>query len=195
MKIGARVVLFNVRMKERRKELGMTQQQLADLSGVNPSTISKIEILQPLKPTNTTRKHLHDVAYALDVEFDYLFPVEYIKAMTDGWLPGIRNLVFVKDISLDKLPPTVEDFRLPSPEDIAEDNMMKADVKWGLKELPECERMVIEYRYGIGYNRSHTLEETGRKINVTRERVRQIEQTGLSMLRNPKVISLLRDYR
>ena len=51
------------------------------------------------------------------------------------------------------------------------------------KSLTERERYVVEKRYGIGYDRVYTLEEIGKELNVTRERIRQIEAKALRKLR------------
>ena len=51
-----------------------------------------------------------------------------------------------------------------------------------LAALPEREREVIEMRYGIADGRSRTLQEVALKFNITRERVRQIENRTLKKL-------------
>lgn len=48
-----------------------------------------------------------------------------------------------------------------------------------LSELPPRTAIILKLRYGIGYERAHTLDEIGKKLGVTRERVRQIETNGL----------------
>jgi len=49
-------------------------------------------------------------------------------------------------------------------------------------QLPYRERLILELRYGLSGNRTHTLEEVGRRFGVTRERVRQIETRTLRRL-------------
>ena len=195
MKIGAHVVLFNARMRERRKEMGITQIDLAEISGVNVGFVSRVEILQPLSPTHTTRGHLNAIANTLDCDFDYLFPKDYIDAMAKNMLPGYRNVIFVKDISLNELPPSTEQFLLPPVEDAAIENIMKEDVV----ELLDCidnprERKVLEMRYGLDGNERMRLEDVARKFGVSRERIRQIEYTALSKLRHPSQSEKVRDY-
>ena len=53
-----------------------------------------------------------------------------------------------------------------------------------LASLPTREREVIELRYGIVGGRARTLEEVGRAFNITRERVRQIENRTLKKLQS-----------
>jgi RNA polymerase primary sigma factor len=52
--------------------------------------------------------------------------------------------------------------------------------------LSSREERVLRMRFGIGTMREYTLEEIGNRFNVTRERVRQIENKALSRLKNPQ---------
>ncbi len=69
--------------------------------------------------------------------------------------------------------------------------MVGGDVRKALLVLAFRERQVLELRFGLEDGRSRTLEEVGRKINVTRERVRQIETKALGKLRNVKSLRVL----
>jgi RNA polymerase primary sigma factor len=62
-----------------------------------------------------------------------------------------------------------------------------------LAELPERERVVLESRYGLGDQQPETLQEVGRKLGVTRERVRQIERQALDRLARARESEALRD--
>ncbi|HQM66147.1 MAG TPA: sigma factor-like helix-turn-helix DNA-binding protein, partial [Anaerolineaceae bacterium] len=53
---------------------------------------------------------------------------------------------------------------------------------------------ILQLRYGLQDGQAYTLEEVGRKMGVTRERVRQIEAQALQRLRHPSVRRKLRDY-
>jgi len=61
--------------------------------------------------------------------------------------------------------------------------------------FPERSQEVVEFRYGIGSNRSFTLEEIGQKYQITRERVRQIIGEALKKIRNHKEAGRLKDVR
>jgi RNA polymerase sigma factor (sigma-70 family) len=61
-----------------------------------------------------------------------------------------------------------------------------------LKTLTPKEEKVIRMRFGIGVDRDHTLEEVGRQLALTRERVRQIEAKALRKLKHPNRMRALK---
>jgi RNA polymerase primary sigma factor len=77
----------------------------------------------------------------------------------------------------------IEDENQPLPEDAAERNVRKDALRRLLGTLPARERQVLELRYGLDDERSRTLDEVGRLLGVSRERIRQIENNGLKKLR------------
>jgi RNA polymerase primary sigma factor len=76
----------------------------------------------------------------------------------------------------------IEDVSAESPFEIASEALRRENITRVLACLPRREREVIEMRYGIVGGRSRTLEEVGRAFNITRERVRQIENRTLKKL-------------
>jgi RNA polymerase primary sigma factor len=87
----------------------------------------------------------------------------------------------------------VEDISAESPFEIASETLRRESVGRVLAVLPRREREVIEMRYGITGGRSRTLEEVGRAFNITRERVRQIENRTLKKLQTLPEAQLLRE--
>jgi RNA polymerase primary sigma factor len=69
-----------------------------------------------------------------------------------------------------------------SPFEQAADCLRRENLRRALAALPEREREVIEMRFGLSGERPFTLEEVGRAFNVTRERIRQIENHTLKKL-------------
>jgi RNA polymerase primary sigma factor len=78
----------------------------------------------------------------------------------------------------------IEDASAQSPFEIASEALRRESVARVLASLPRREREVIEMRYGILGGRARTLEEVGRAFNITRERVRQIENRTLKKLQS-----------
>ncbi|HEY7892595.1 MAG TPA: sigma-70 family RNA polymerase sigma factor [Solirubrobacteraceae bacterium] len=76
----------------------------------------------------------------------------------------------------------IEDSTAESPFEVASEAVRKENIYRVLASLPTREREVIELRYGLTGERSRTLEEVGRAFNITRERVRQIENRTLKKL-------------
>jgi RNA polymerase primary sigma factor len=87
----------------------------------------------------------------------------------------------------------VEDVSAESPFEIASEALRRENVVRVLACLPRREREVIEMRYGIVGGRARTLEEVGRAFNITRERVRQIENRTLKKLQTLPEAQQLRE--
>ena len=85
----------------------------------------------------------------------------------------------------------VEDKNSITPENRSEKNMLRESILSTMEGLNEREQMIIKLRFGIDDGRSRTLEEVGKVYNVTRERIRQIEEKALQKLRkNKKLVTL-----
>ncbi|MFZ5909969.1 MAG: sigma-70 family RNA polymerase sigma factor [Chloroflexota bacterium] len=88
----------------------------------------------------------------------------------------------------------IEDDEAPPPDDTATYNLLREHLGEVLNGLPPREVRILQLRYGLLDGQAYTLEEVGRKMGVTRERVRQIEAQALSRLRHPTIRRKLRDY-
>ena len=73
-------------------------------------------------------------------------------------------------------------------------NELSIAIEKALSSLTEREASIIRKRNGIGTNRPMTLEEIGVQLNVTRERIRQIEEKALRKLRHPTRSKKLKEY-
>src|SRR6186997_3128701 len=85
------------------------------------------------------------------------------------------------------------DANLPLPDEEAEITMRKETLRHILGTLSSRERQVLELRYGLDGQHPRTLDEVGRTFNVTRERIRQIENQSLKKLRALADAGKLRD--
>jgi RNA polymerase primary sigma factor len=88
----------------------------------------------------------------------------------------------------------VEDKEATSPADAASVAMLRHEVEHILDTLTPRERRVIQLRFGLIDGHQRTLEEVGKRIGVTRERIRQVETQALRKLRHPSRSKKLRDY-
>jgi len=88
----------------------------------------------------------------------------------------------------------IQDEDSPEPVEIATHNLLREQIAEVLNGLPPREVRILQLRYGLLDGESYTLEEVGKKMGVTRERVRQIEAQALSRLRHPIHRRKLRDY-
>ena len=81
-----------------------------------------------------------------------------------------------------------------SPEEYTENEILKEEINEVLESLQPREQEVLRLRFGLKDGTCHTLEEVGRKFNVTRERIRQIEAKALRKLRHPSRAKKLKDF-
>ena len=79
----------------------------------------------------------------------------------------------------------LEDKSAENPANISSNELLKEKITEVLDSLTDREREIICLRYGIGDGYTYTLEEVGRRFNVTRERVRQIEAKAIKKLQHP----------
>jgi len=84
-----------------------------------------------------------------------------------------------------KLEDFIADKDSPSPYSDTERNNVTERILSVLDTLTPREAEVIRMRFGIGFDKDHTLEEVGRHLSITRERVRQIESKALRKLKHP----------
>lgn len=86
---------------------------------------------------------------------------------------------------------------IPSDEDLwkkAELELLKAEIKNILENLPAIERQVLEMKFGLNEDKPLTFKEIGQKINLSGERVRQIEAKILRDLRKPATRNRLKPF-
>ena len=88
----------------------------------------------------------------------------------------------------------VPDERTMSPEEYATNEILKEEINEVLSTLQPREQQVLELRFGLIDGTCYTLEEVGKRFNVTRERIRQIEAKALRKLRHPSRAKKLRDF-
>jgi len=113
---------------------------------------------------------------------------EVFRALQDP--VGLQTPVGDEDSLLEDF---IQDEGSVSPLEGTEMNQKAEQVIKVLRQLSPREEQVIRMRFGIGYDREHTLEEIGKSLSLTRERVRQIEVKAMRMLKHPRTRKLLGD--
>jgi len=88
----------------------------------------------------------------------------------------------------------IEDKGSISPQDAAINANLAKQTQTVLSTLDKREEKILRMRFGIGENHDHTLEEVGQDFNVTRERIRQIEEKALRKLKHPSRAEKLKTF-
>ena len=88
----------------------------------------------------------------------------------------------------------IPDHDVVTPDEAAAYSMLKDQLFEVLETLTEREQKVLKLRFGLEDNRPRTLEEVGRQMDVTRERIRQIEAKAIRKLKHPSRIKILNGY-
>jgi RNA polymerase primary sigma factor len=130
----------------------------------------------------------HEIAAALDIT------TERVRELT-VWAEKIYSLdAPMSEDEENSIGDIVPDENTPSPSDAIERDMLRQEVRRVLDGLNPRERQVIELRFGLVDDHDYTLEEVGKRLKVTRERVRQIEERAIRKLRHPTMSRMLREY-
>jgi RNA polymerase primary sigma factor len=148
----------------------------------------------PVHMNENLNKYLR-ASRKLEKELGRIPTNEEIARSMEISVPKVQNLKAIAraPVSLDtligldglsSLGEFIED-RGVSPADILTASKVADEVAWILKTLSLREEKVMRMRFGIGCKRTHTLGEVGQELNVTRERIRQIEEKALQKLRRP----------
>ncbi len=163
-----RTIRVPVHMGDQINKLLRLSHQLTQKLGRNPSTEELAEVLEvpPKKVENMIRVARRPLS---------------LEAPTDDEEDSV-------------LGDFVEDEEAVEPAALATQNLLREQLAEVLNGLPPREVRILQLRYGLLDGKSYTLEEVGRKMGVTRERVRQIEAQALSRLRHPNRKRILVDY-
>lgn len=120
-------------------------------------------------------------------------PDKILNLIEISWRPVSLDSP-IDDESDSELGDFIEDNSSPAPDEMTTANLLREQVEEVLGRLPHREADILRMRYGLEDGETHTLEEVGKKIGVTRERVRQLEAQALNRLRRSSAHVLLRDY-
>ncbi len=121
-------------------------------------------------------------------------PVRKVEQMLDVARRPLSLEMPTDDEEESTLGDFVEDMDSPAPPDEVSSAMLRDTLMEILADLPPREVKILQMRYGLLDGQTYTLEQVGKKMGVTRERVRQIEAQALSRLRHPTHARRLRDF-
>ncbi len=144
------------------------------------------------------RKHIQETGQEPDVETiaeEVQLSVEKVKNIIKITKEPISLEAPIGNEDDGKFGDFVEDRNSVSPMDSVMKQDLKEQIDNVLEQLSDRERAVIKMRFGLLDDESdRTLEEIGKELNVTRERVRQIESSAIKKLKHPKVGRALKSY-
>ena len=130
-----------------------------------------------------------DIARELDM------PVEKVRRVMRAALEPISLETPIGDDDDTHLKDFIEDTTIPNPEEVIARRMLRQKILEVLDTLSPKEKEVIIYRFGLNDDGvEYTLEQVGKMFNVTRERIRQIENKAIKKLRHPMRAKYLKDF-
>jgi RNA polymerase sigma factor (sigma-70 family) len=123
---------------------------------------------------------------AEDIADRMKMPVSKVRLLLDAQKTPYSLEMKIGEDEGTELGDVLRDRSIRSPEDTALESDLSNEVERALAPLSDREKEVLRLRYGLGADREYTLEEIGKRLSVTRERVRQIESRALQKLRAAK---------
>ena len=154
-----------------------------------------IELMSNIKKVERDFQQIHgrepketEVAAALGIE------VKKVKEAYT-WMKDTTSLdIMVGDDEDTTVGSFIEDESVVPAFAAIEENDRTTAIRNILDTLNDREKMVIVRRFGIGLDRAETLDEIGKELGLSRERIRQIEAAALRKLRNPRRANLLKEF-
>jgi RNA polymerase primary sigma factor len=161
----ARTIRIPVHIADREQKIGRAERELTAKLG-RPPTDEEISM-----SSKVSLKHLQEVRQAARAVTSLDKPLGADNDASIGDLVGVAEGGVEEEVEIS----------------LTENTLHRA-----LEDIPERERTVLTLRYGLGREEPQSLEEIGRRLGITRERVRQIEATALERLALSREIDALR---
>ncbi|HUH15418.1 MAG TPA: sigma-70 family RNA polymerase sigma factor [Gaiellaceae bacterium] len=161
----SRTIRIPVHIADREQKIGRAERELVAKLGRAP-TDEEIS-----KASKVSLKHLKEVRQAARAVTSLDKPLGADNDSSIGDLVGVAAGGVEEEVEI---------------------SLTESTLHRALEALPDREREVLELRYGLGREEPQSLEEIGRRLGVTRERIRQIEATALERLAVSREIDALR---
>lgn len=190
--VQMRLLVANNRLKEDIKRHGYSQTVFAKLVKINWVTLSRIINLRQLPTENQQIA----IACALEKPIDYLFPETLMGSVERKIFANRTKLLDENQVKQITGPPMLllTDGGLNEVEEVVDHELLSDKLQKVLSTLKPREQRVIALRFGLNGNPAMTLEEAGRQLDVSRERIAQIERKALKKLRHPSRSKQLKDF-
>ena len=153
----SRTIRLPVHMGDSISRYRKTLNQLAQMMGRQPTPEEVAEVME------VAPEKIHQIVQAAQRTISLETPI------------GNEDDTSLGDLIADEVSET--------PYEAASESMLKRDVSSALDTLSARERLVLQLRFGLGQGHQHTLAEVGEQLQISRERVRQIENEALQKLR------------
>lgn len=182
MQIGIAKRQFNKNLKEVMLQKGVSNAQIADCVG--RKSVSWVSQVINFK-TMPSEEEMMKISILLETPEEVIFPPEYQDIYNR--LKGVAN-----EISVNITPQML----YSEPSLLLDDNIEntlsnKQTIELALSVLKERERDLLCIRHGLNGESPHTLEECGKRLGVTRERIRQMEAKAHEKIRQSQYIDIL----
>ncbi len=152
-------------------------------------------INRTMKASNELRKRLGREPSVVELSKEMKIPAEKVSQILDAAQETISLESSIADSSDAVLNDFVQDKKAVSPEEPVMTENLRRVADAALQSLSPREQEIVRMRYGMNEaGREYTLQECGEKFQVTRERIRQIEERALIKLRMPHRSNRLREY-
>ncbi len=177
----------NNRLKERRLKMRMTQSVFSKMAAVSLGNYRELEAMRtsPLRKDGEWREIVLVLARFHCVEPEELFP---------RMARAVKEPVVVRYMDEDELGALMGDDSDRMTDYPCEQLEMHSGIEHALDTLSHRQSQIMRLRCGLDDGIAHTMEEVGAMLNISRERVRQIEARATRMLRHPMRGGPLREF-
>jgi len=184
--LGVGVKAFNATIRDRRRELGLTQTEVAARAGVSNSTVSNIETMRELRRAPAVLRVLAVLGLDESAQPEWMtvldadLQVEHRLDFSPEMLPCHGTMALGNGGRAALVAPEEQ---AQDPAELVSDRLSnEADVNMALELLEPIQRSILEMRYGLNGGDPETLDRVGKEFGLQRERVRQIENSALRLL-------------